>query len=129
LPHKSCLFPCYLLVSQPSALAVSLYSVSPVHQMRRLVAAAGPSASSLLRGFATAATEPARVAVVGGGVAGLAAAKALLNHGVACTLLDMGEHGVGGRSAAGRARRGLPGMTLCCRRMQADETHASCCAE
>lgn len=37
------------------------------------------------------------MAVVGGGMAGLAAAKALLEQGVACTVIDAGAHGVGGR--------------------------------
>lgn len=49
-----------------------------------------------------------RVAIVGGGLAGLAAAKALLSEGMACSLLDMGARGVGGRLVAGRLPAAAP---------------------
>lgn len=83
--------------------------------MRRLLLAA---ADAQLRGFATLAAPGPRVAVVGGGVAGLAAAKELVNHGVACTLLDMGDGGVGGRLVAAAAATDLsPGCSSQGRRL------------
>ncbi|KAL4448178.1 hypothetical protein ABPG75_005397 [Micractinium tetrahymenae] len=86
--------------------------------MRRLLAAAAFATGGGVRRVATLSTEALsdplapRVAVVGGGVAGLAAAKALLNHGVACTLIDAGEHGVGGRVASRQLEWGKKGHPL-----------------
>ena len=53
--------------------------------------------------FATTAAPPQlppRVAVIGGGVAGLSAAQSLLRNSVAVTVIDMGGRGPGGRVAS-----------------------------
>ncbi|KAL4433913.1 hypothetical protein ABPG75_000354 [Micractinium tetrahymenae] len=64
------------------SLATALFARSSVRAMASLSTAAAPTG---------------RVAVVGGGVTGLAAAKSLINQQVPCTLIDMGGRGVGGR--------------------------------
>lgn len=50
--------------------------------------------------------ETARVAIIGGGLAGLVCAEQLAQQGIALTVFDTGEHGVGGRLATRSAADG-----------------------
>lgn len=49
--------------------------------------------------FTTEFPNAPRVAIVGGGLAGLACAIELASHRIHSTVFDTGEHGVGGRAA------------------------------
>lgn len=69
--------------------------VNHINHMRQLLC----RSMATLATAAGSSTAPPRVAVIGGGIAGLSAAQALQRHNVPAALLDMGRSG-GGRVAS-----------------------------